>query len=388
MMLIEMIFMVKKDFKLPIFLRNPKITGLGVFSKFNPWETCFGFTCHYSLNVYVGCYFSCLYCYARSYISKLHPSFSMPRERTRFRERLRKSLKRISKYLRMPVIISSSTDPYQPLERVKKHTRYVLSLLREYGFPVIVNTKSALITRDVDVLGEMDCVVALTITTLNRKKAIMLEPRAPSPDERLKAVRELAQCGIKTVVRVDPIIPGWNSSSSELDDLLRSLSDSGTCQVITSIVKVRKDFRILLERLYASAPSFREDIIKILMKLKHFNRRKRGYLLASKQISESILMRFKELAKKHNLSYSFCMEDLPFEAETCNGVHNLRCWNVIKDKILRAYEAKLASLRDEYSLKEYVLFQRFIKRKVNLVEVARRFNVIPGNPRGLYLGIP
>lgn len=348
---------------LPPFLKKQGRVNLGVFSKFNPWETCPGFTCHYSLNVYVGCSHDCLYCYARSYISRIHKEFEKARCKEDYRERIRRDVKRLSKYIKLPVLISNSTDPYQSIEASLRNTRYSLNLLREYGFPVLINTKSELVVRDSDLLCSMDSAVALTITTIDDFKASVLEANSPPPSKRLRAVSELISRGVKVIVRVDPLIPGWNTELEELEELLGELASLGVKQVTASIVKLRRDFKRRIIQKLNSSREFRGELVKVLEYLKYFNEWSSGYYLLDEELRIEFLKLFSKVCSKHGLEYGFCMESYPFKAESCSGVHLLNSWSRIKKKLYEIYALKARAYGDSYSLKQLKMFKEFIKAK-------------------------
>ena len=107
--------------------------------------------------------------------------------------------------------IGADTDPYQPIERKLRVTRQVLEVLQRFGHPLTIITKSNLITRDADILGEMGKAglarAAISITTLDRKLARGMEPRAATPQRRLDAVRQLTAAGYPGAVMFAPPIP-------------------------------------------------------------------------------------------------------------------------------------------------------------------------------------
>ena len=125
--------------------------------------------------------------------------------------------------------IGGNTDPYQPVERGLRITRQVLEVLSEFRHPLSIITKSALITRDVDLLGPMGQAglarAAVSITTLDRALARAMEPRAATPERRLEAVRRLAEAGVPTVVMFAPVIPGLNDH--ELEGVLQRAAEAG-----------------------------------------------------------------------------------------------------------------------------------------------------------------
>ena len=130
------------------------------------------------------------------------------------------------------IAIGTATDPYQPAEKRFEVTRGILEeLTLHHGLEIGIVTKSNLILRDVDLLrqvGEHNSLfVNVTITTLNAKLARILEPRAPRPDLRLEAVRELNAAGVNAGVICAPVLPGITDSPSALDALVRATKEAG-----------------------------------------------------------------------------------------------------------------------------------------------------------------
>jgi DNA repair photolyase len=115
--------------------------------------------------------------------------------------------------------MGTNTDPYQPIEKTWKVTRAILEVLERTGHPVGIVTKSALVTRDIDILSRMAsrglAKVAVSVTTLDAKLARSLEPRAATPSRRIDALRQLSAAGIPTSVLVAPIIPSVNDMEIE-----------------------------------------------------------------------------------------------------------------------------------------------------------------------------
>ena len=122
-------------------------------------------------------------------------------------------------YVPRTIAIGTNTDPYQPIEREHQVMRRILEVLERYGHPVGIVTKSALVTRDIDILARMAsrrlAKVALSVTTLDPKLARVMEPRAATPARRLDALRQLSEAGIPTSVMVAPVIPALNDSEIE-----------------------------------------------------------------------------------------------------------------------------------------------------------------------------
>lgn len=197
-----------------------------------------------SLNPYRGCEHGCIYCYARPTHAWLGLSPGLDFERRLFykpaaAEQLRRELARPG-YRSATLVLGANTDPYQPIERQLRITRQVLTVLRDCRHPVAVTTKSALILRDLDLLGAMaadGCVaVQLSITTLDAGLARRLEPRAASPQRRLEVMRALARAGISVGVLVSPLIPGL--TDQELERILEAAAQAGASRAESLLLRL------------------------------------------------------------------------------------------------------------------------------------------------------
>ncbi|OYZ86032.1 MAG: radical SAM protein, partial [Xanthobacter sp. 17-67-6] len=126
----------------------------------------------------------------------------------------------------------TNTDPYQPIERQYEVTRKLLEVLRDFGHPVGIVTKSGLVARDIDILAPMAArglvKVAISITTLDPKLARLMEPRAASPARRLETIRRLSEAGIPTAVLAAPLIPALNDM--EIERILDSAKAAGAIE--------------------------------------------------------------------------------------------------------------------------------------------------------------
>jgi len=169
-----------------------------------------------SLNPYRGCEHGCIYCYARPTHEYLGFSAGLDFE-TRIMVKadapllLREALSGAS-WKPAPVAIGGVTDPYQPVERRLRLTRRCLEVFWEFRNPVSLVTKNHLITRDIDLLGEMArlnlAAVHVSITTLDAELARIMEPRTASPRLRLETIQKLAKAGVPVCALVAPVIPG------------------------------------------------------------------------------------------------------------------------------------------------------------------------------------
>src|SRR5271167_5135890 len=176
-----------------------------------------------SINPYRGCEHGCIYCYARPSHAYLGLSPGLDFESRLFYKpqaaKLLASELRKKGYSCRPIALGSNTDPYQPVERKLGTTRAILEVLRDFRHPVTIVSKSALIQRDLDILGYMAkdrlASVTISVTTLDRTLARCMEPRASTPERRLETIAALAAAGIPTGVLSAPMIPALNDAEME-----------------------------------------------------------------------------------------------------------------------------------------------------------------------------
>lgn len=176
-----------------------------------------------SINPYRGCEHGCIYCYARPSHSYWGLSGGLDFETKIFYKD--EAVKFLEKELSHPnyrcqwIALGANTDPYQPLEKERRITRRLLDVMRRYKQPVGIVTKSALVTRDIDLLAEMAqeqlVEVTLSVTTLDNDLKRRLEPRAANGEARLKAMQQLHEAGIPVGVLFAPVIPFVNDSEME-----------------------------------------------------------------------------------------------------------------------------------------------------------------------------
>lgn len=277
-------------------------------SAFDPWksELC---TCpqKYSLNPYTGCAHGCLYCYASSYIK----DFFHLREKKNLIESLKREIKKIPE--KSLISLCNTSDPYPPIEKIKKITRKCLELFKEHHMRVIIITKSDIVLRDMDLLREMPACVTFTVTTFKYYRT--LEPNAPSPLERLKAVERLSKEGILTGLRLDPIIPLLNEE--EIEAILKEAKNCGVRHITASTFKPRWDswrrFSMVFSEIAEKIKSlyFREGI-KISNSL---------YL--SESLRKDLMFKIRKICDSLSLTFSSCREGFPElnSAASCDGSH-------------------------------------------------------------------
>jgi DNA repair photolyase len=189
-----------------------------------------------SINPYRGCEHGCIYCFARPTHSYMGLSAGLDFEAKLFAKPDAPRLleRELSKpgYKVKPIAIGTNTDPYQPIEREWRIMRQILEVLDKANHPVVIVTKSALILRDIDILTSMAerglVKVGISVTTLDRKLARTMEPRASTPARRLEAIKTLSEAGIPVAVMMAPVIPALNDH--EIERILDSGKAAGASE--------------------------------------------------------------------------------------------------------------------------------------------------------------
>lgn len=186
-----------------------------------------------SINPYRGCEHGCIYCFARPTHAYHDLSPGVDFETKLFAKPDAPALLRteLSKrgYVCKPIAFGTNTDPYQPIETDWRITRGCIELLAETDHPLTMTTKSNRVLRDLDLLAPMAAkglaAVMLSITSLDPRIAMTLEPRAPHPEKRLAAVGVLSAAGIPTFVSISPIIP--SITDHEMEAIIERAADAG-----------------------------------------------------------------------------------------------------------------------------------------------------------------
>lgn len=235
---------------------------------------------YWSLNPYVGCAFGCAYCYARyahhyrvtraldaaggragdddtlAELATLPPWLAFERRvlvKGDAPALVRAALRPGTAVHRAltggaTVVVGTATDPYQPAERRFRLTRGVLeAFAAQRGLSVVIITKSPLVTRDVDVLRAIAdrsrLSVHVSLITVDRELARRLEPRAPTPEARLRAVRRLRAAGITVVVNCMPVLPGITDAPAQLEALVAAVADAGASHLAACALRLRASTR-------------------------------------------------------------------------------------------------------------------------------------------------
>ena len=212
-----------------------------------------------SINPYRGCEHGCIYCYARpahAYVG-LSPGLDFESKLFFKPEAARLLTREISSpSYRVGVIhIGGNTDPYQPAERRLRVTRQILEVLERAAHPFSIITKSALIMRDSDILGAMGRArlarVAVSVTTLDRGLARVMEPRAATPERRLAAISTLSAAGVPVSVMFAPVIPGLNDH--ELEAVLERAAQAGAVNGGYVALRLPREIKDLFQEWLAAA---------------------------------------------------------------------------------------------------------------------------------------
>ncbi len=224
-----------------------------------------------SINPYRGCEHGCIYCYARPTHSYLGHSAGLDFEtKLYFKENAVTILKgELSRpgYKVRPIVLGANTDPYQPIEKEKRITRKILEILNSTNHPVYIVTKSKSVLRDLDILKSMAsrnlCKVSISLTSLSKSLARILEPRASRPDLRVNAIQALASEKVPTQVLIAPIIPAINDH--EIEAILREAFKAGAYDARYVLLRLPWEVKdLFIEWLGQHFPDRKNKVIKLV----------------------------------------------------------------------------------------------------------------------------
>jgi DNA repair photolyase len=228
-----------------------------------------------SINPYRGCEHGCIYCYARPSHAYLELSPGLDFEtklfaKTNAAELLRETLAKPG-YSPQPIALGANTDCYQPIERKFKITRQILEVLAECEHPVTIVTKSALVERDLDLLGPMAAKnlvkVYVSIGSLDRELARKLEPRAASPQRRLDILKALSRSGVPCGVMVAALIPALNDKTME--HVLEAAAQAGASEAAYVIMRLPNELKDLFKEWLAEHyPQRAEHVMSIVHQMR------------------------------------------------------------------------------------------------------------------------
>jgi len=243
-----------------------------------------------SINPYRGCEHGCIYCFARPTHAYLGLSPGLDFEtRILFKPDAAALLTAelaSPKYRPDVIAMGTNTDPYQPVERDLKITRQILRVLSDFNNPVGIVTKNHMVTRDIDILGDMAkrnlAEVFVSVTTLDKDLARTMEPRASAPHRRLEAIRALAAAGVPVGVMTSPMIPGLNDH--EMEAILEAASDAGATRAGFIVLRLPLEIKELFEEwLRQHRPDRAERVLSLIRQIRggalyqaEFGKRMRG----------------------------------------------------------------------------------------------------------------
>ncbi len=265
-----------------------------------------------SINPYRGCEHGCIYCFARPTHAYLGLSPGLDFESKIFfkPDAARLLAEQLSKPTYHPQIIAmgTNTDPYQPVERELKVMRSILSVLWEFRHPVSIVTKSALIARDLDILAPMAAEgltkVFLSVTTLDRKLARVMEPRAATPEKRIETLRALSAAGVPCGVMTAPIIPALNDQ--EMEDILAAAAKAGVKEAGYTLLRLPLEIKDLFrEWLEKEVPGRAKHVMSLIRSMrggKDYDSNWGTRMTGTGPYSELIAKRFALATKKLSLN--------------------------------------------------------------------------------------
>lgn len=216
----------------------------------------------WSLNPYRGCTHACIYCYARTTHEYLGLDAGRDfQEKILYKANLVEVLDRELSRPRLrgqSIAIGTATDAYQPAEATLQITRRVLETCLRHGNPVSVTTKSPLVLRDLDVLGQLargpGAVVHFSVASLDEVWRV-LEPGTPSPRYRLKAMAKLRAAGVRAGVLMAPIVPGLTDGDGQMEAVVRAAAAAGASFVVPIVLRLQGSVREwFLDRLAEARP--------------------------------------------------------------------------------------------------------------------------------------
>jgi DNA repair photolyase len=273
-----------------------------------------------SINPYRGCEHGCIYCYARpshAYVG-LSPGLDFE-SRIFFKPDAAKVLeKELSAPRYQPdfIHIGGNTDPYQPQERTTRLTRQILEVLQRFRHPFSVITKSALILRDLDILAPMAaanlCRVAISVTSLDRRLARSMEPRAATPEKRIAAIKALSEAGVPVIVMFAPAIPGLNDH--EMEAVLERAAEAGARGAGYVALRLPREIKDLFQEWLATDhPDRAARVMSLVRQMRggkdydmEWGKRMRG----EGPIAELMSQRFAAAKRRYGLDFRFDGLDL------------------------------------------------------------------------------
>ncbi len=280
-----------------------------------------------SINPYRGCEHGCVYCYARPTHAYLGHSPGLDFETKLYMKP--DAAKLLEKELCKPgykpnvIALGSNTDCYQPIEKRYGITREILHVLSAYNHPVGITTKSANVCRDIDILAPMAAKnlakVYISVTTLDRELARIMEPRASTPTKRLEAIKSLSDAGIPVGVSVAPIIPGLTDHAIEA--IIEAAASAGATSVNWTLLRLPLEIKNLFhEWMEEHHPLKTKRVLDLIRECRNgalyqaeFGERMRGNGPYATLIKQRVLVMVKKLGLNN---YRWDLDGSQFKAPT------------------------------------------------------------------------
>lgn len=223
------------------------------------------FGCDYNMNIYRGCSHGCIYCDSRS---SCYGDSTFDRVKIKenalltIRDELRRKVKK------GVIATGAMSDPYNPLEKKEELTRKALQLISAFGFGAALDTKSSLVTRDIDILEEIKennpVIVKLTITTADKELCKIIEPNVSDSEERFNALARLSDKGIYSGVLLTPVLPFINDNEENILHIIKNAYNAGAKFIYPGFgVTLRDNQReYFYGKLDSQFPGIKEQYIK------------------------------------------------------------------------------------------------------------------------------
>lgn len=265
-----------------------------------------------SINPYRGCEHGCVYCFARPTHAYMGLSAGLDFEQKLFAKADASDLleKELAKpgYIPKPIALGTNTDPYQPIEQDRRITRSLLKVLLKHRHPFTIVTKSRLVVRDLDILApaaELGLVkVMLSLTSLDRNLARVMEPRAATPQRRLDALNLLNAAGVPTGVLYAPVIPALNDH--EMEAVLAAAAHAGAMEANYILLRLPLEIKDLFaEWLETHFPDRKKRVLSRLSAMRYgkLNDPRFGHRMKGVGIEADLLrQRFERLARRLRLN--------------------------------------------------------------------------------------
>ncbi len=280
----------------------------------------------FRIEPYLTCEHRCVYCFGRWYrVGDSQENKPMLRSVMMFKIVAKRVRARGLKMI--PFRLSTLVDPFQPIERSLRLSRYVMKISLKLDVPLIVNTKATLLMDEeyLSVLRGLHdkelVLVQISLSTINDKIAKILEPNAPSPHERLKMAERLSAEGVPVVIRLQPLIPGI--TDVEIEEIVREARGAGAKQIIVEALRDEIDnlkiFRDVAydKRIYDSQDEWTTYSPSVQLPLR--------VVKPSVSWRLRVFTKLRELCDKHGLELSTCKEGFYYlhTARNCCGMHHI-----------------------------------------------------------------